>query len=886
MSVQKNFVVKNGLEVNTNLIFADTTINSVGIATTIADYTLHVNGGIGATDLYVSGVATAGAFYGDGSNLTFSGPLSLTGLVVSGVSTLGVTTATDVTLQNLYVSGIGTIFNSSITNLTGTSGTITTLNVTNGFVTNLTGTSGTITDLNVTNGSVTNLTGTIGTIGSVQISSGIITASSGIVTYYGDGSNLTGIATVGGGTTLGITTITQLNVTGVTSLTSLTVSGISTFGNIVLNPVGIITASSGIVTYYGDGQYLQNILSGVGVATESGLVGTGATILDFRGAGISTVTVASGIATINITGGGGGGGGAIGIGSTFPGTPASLDPAPSGGDLFFHIDYGRTFIYYDEVELGIGATAVWVDSAPFNQGGLYVNKYGDNMFAGLGVTVGTLTNPSIYFNGYTNSGFYSPSANEFGVVVSGTERLNVNAGGVNVTGVVTATSFSGDGSELTGVGIGTDGSVNTSGIITASAFVGDGSGLTNLPSSEFSDGFIPEDEKLISIDTTLNNSQSNISFAEDLVIGAGVTFTVSTGTTVRMDALGVIDSSSITSNVVAVTEDLDIPNGTTSQRVSTPVAGSFRYNNQYEMLEVYTGSQWLQVVASSIIGRGVFGGASNPNSNTIDYITISTTGNASDFGDLTGIRRSLSACSSSTRGVFGGGYSTTNVIDYITISTIGIVADFGDLTVARGFLAACSSSTRGVFGGGATPSNVNTIDYITIATTGNATDFGDLTGIRKSLSACSSSTRGVFGGGLTPGNTNVIDYITIATTGNATDFGDLTITKNLLAACSSSTRGVFGGGNDGPSNSNVIDYITIATTGNATDFGDLTQSRTSLGACSSSTRGVFGGGYGPSPTNTMDYITIATVGNATDFGDLTVSRAQLSACSNSHGGLS
>jgi len=398
MAIQKNFVVKNGLEVNDNLIFADTTINSVGIATTIANYTLHVNGGIGATDLYVSGIATANAFYGDGSNLTFSGPLSLPGLVVSGVSTLGVTTATDLTLQNLYVSGIGTINSGFITNFTGVAGTITTLSVTNGSVTNLTGTAGTITTLSVTNGSVTNLTGTAATIGVVQISS------------------------------------------------------------------GIVTASSGIVTYYGDGQYLQNILSGVGVATEGGTVGTGATILDFRGAGISTVTVASGIATINITGGGGGGGGAIGIGSTFPGTPASLDPAPSSGDLFFHIDYGRTFLYYDEVALGIGATAVWIDSAPFNQGGLYVNKYGDNMYAGLGVTIGTLTNPSVYFNGYTNSGFYSPAANEFGVVVSGTEKLNVNAGGINITGVATATTLSSTNLNST--------NVNVTGVVTATSFKG------------------------------------------------------------------------------------------------------------------------------------------------------------------------------------------------------------------------------------------------------------------------------------------------------------------------------------------------------------------------------------------------------------------------------
>jgi len=112
MSIQKNFVVKNGLEVNDNLIFADTTINSVGIATTIANYTLHVNGGIGATDLYVSGIATASAFYGDGSNLTFSGPLSLPGLVVSGVSTLGtVTISSGIVTSN---SGVVTYYGDGV----------------------------------------------------------------------------------------------------------------------------------------------------------------------------------------------------------------------------------------------------------------------------------------------------------------------------------------------------------------------------------------------------------------------------------------------------------------------------------------------------------------------------------------------------------------------------------------------------------------------------------------------------------------------------------------------------------------------------------------------------------------------------------------------------
>jgi hypothetical protein len=68
-----------------------------------------------------------------------------------------------------------------------------------------------------------------------------------------------------------------------------------------LSVVGVVTASA----FYGDGSNLSNIISGVGIATAGGTVGTGATILDFRGSGISTVTVSSGIATINIEGGGG-----------------------------------------------------------------------------------------------------------------------------------------------------------------------------------------------------------------------------------------------------------------------------------------------------------------------------------------------------------------------------------------------------------------------------------------------------------------------------------------------------------------------------------------------------------------------------------------------------
>ena len=68
-------------------------------------------------------------------------------------------------------------------------------------------------------------------------------------------------------------------------------------------------------------------------------------------------------------------------------------------------------------------------------------------------------------------------------------------------------------------------------------------------------------------------------------------------------------------------------------------------------------------------GRGVFGGGGDTPIDVMEYITISSTGNTTDFGDLTLSRNSLSATSngSNDRGVFAGGGGYSNVIDYITI---------------------------------------------------------------------------------------------------------------------------------------------------------------------------------------------------------------------------
>ena len=333
-------------------------------------------------------------------------------------------------------------------------------------------------------------------------------------------------------------------------------------------------------------------------------------------------------------------------------------------------------------------------------------------------------------------------------------------------------------------------------------------------------------------------------------------------------------------------------------------SGAMRFNSDSQKLEYWNGSAWFQVHTATPNlasagdrqpgARGLFGGGYAPGSvNTIDYINISSTGNAQDFGDLITAQSFNSSCSSSTRGLFSGSFPLSNTIEYVTISSTGNAQDFGDLTTPVESNTGTSNSTRGIFAGGIYNGplglqSYNTIDFITISSTGNAQDFGDLVDRYRQVGACASSTRGVFAGGRfqspTTFDVNVIQYITIATTGNAQDFGDLN--KNVMqqGGCSNSTRGLFGGGFISPTYTNDIDYIIISTLGNSQNFGDLSVSR-SPSSCSSSTRGIWAGGVSIGNTNTIDYVTILTQGNAVDFGDLTQARHGLSACSNAHGGL-
>jgi hypothetical protein len=169
-----------------------------------------------------------------------------------------------------------------------------------------------------------------------------------------------------------------------------------------------------------------------------------------------------------------------------------------------------------------------------------------------------------------------------------------------------------------------------------------------------------------------------------------------------------------------------------------------------------TSGKYLGAACSSTT-RGILSGGTasftgTTAQNIIEFITIANTGNATDFGDLSIKHYNMGGLSSNTRGVFAGGLKpqpnqmlTANTIEFITISSAGNVTDFGDLTNPEGearsnpVRGTSGSNGRGIFIIGQSTSE--SIDSITISSTGNSIDFGDSTSA-PGLGAVTSGSHG------------------------------------------------------------------------------------------------------------------------------------------------
>ena len=237
MAINKNFVIKNGVEVNTNLIVGDSTLNKVGIATTVPGYTLHVGvgggarGGIGATDITVSGIATIGVANSTSAALSVTGISTFDGLIDANGGVSARTAAVqDLTAERVVLAGTGGELEDSA-NLTFDGSTLTVsgdLDPTNVSIASTLQVAGVATFLSGT------LVSGIGTFESDVDVEGTVTVGTGITLQPHGGASFAGIVTVGG----------DLNVTGDYSVDeisarNLSLTGIATIGTgVTLQPHG------------------------------------------------------------------------------------------------------------------------------------------------------------------------------------------------------------------------------------------------------------------------------------------------------------------------------------------------------------------------------------------------------------------------------------------------------------------------------------------------------------------------------------------------------------------------------------------------------------------------------------------------------------------------
>ena len=379
MAVNKNFVVKNGLEVNTKLIRADATNNKVGIGTSVPNYELHVNGGIGATDVHVSGMTTiltelnvglggtvltvlgtGDQFVGINTaspqfRLDVRAPVS-TGqtalyvygdMRVTGDIELDDINLDDATIQNLTVTEALNVSNSGLSTFSGrvdfndsvdiednlivaglatvTKDLTVSSNAIVAGLTTLTGAATLSSTLGVT-GAAT-LSSTLGVTGSATLSDNLIVAGlstfSGITTF----SHRVGVTTdlvVDGNTTLtGLTTITgAIDANGGANIAGGLVANSAAVSDLTNNRVVIAGASGELeddsnFTFDGSTLALGKNLNATGVSTITRLEGT-----DVNVSGV--VTAASFV-----------GGGQIGVRSegTFIGTGVTMVDFKSSNEL-------------------------------------------------------------------------------------------------------------------------------------------------------------------------------------------------------------------------------------------------------------------------------------------------------------------------------------------------------------------------------------------------------------------------------------------------------------------------------------------------------------------------------------------------------------------------
>ena len=469
---------------------------------------------------------------------------------------------------------------------------------------------------------------------------------------------------------------------GQSNLTDLSVSGVSTLGTLQVSS-GVATASSGIITYYGDGSNLTGVVESIGVSSDSSFVGSGVTIINFIGGDDVSVTVEKSGTSANVT---------INADPNLDLTNVVVTGIATIGIITDTVSIGVTNVYaenlYGDASNVTGITTSVLGGTNINVDGVTgivtvnlddtINITGANI-SGVG-TIATADVTNLTASGVSTLGTVQISSDVFVTGLSTfASNVDVNAS-VDISSNLTVDGLS-DLDELNVAGIATFASdldvnasvdisnnLNVAGVVTATTFSGNGSALTGLPVGSIG---------IQSAGTIIGTAVTTLNF-----IGAGNTFKI-TGTTVDISIDSAAGGGGVASTITVTDESTDT---TCFPIFSTEATGD---------INPKTGSNLNFNSANGTLTATTFSGSgasltSIPNS-ALDNSTISGVSLGSNLGTLT---MNVSGTGLSGSDTYDGSANTTftvtsNATNSNTASTI--VARDGSGNFSAGTITATLS---------------------------------------------------------------------------------------------------------------------------------------------------------------------------------------------------
>jgi len=571
MAVDKSFVVKNGLEVNSDLIVADASSKKVGIASTGPRSTLDVRGGIAATDINITGVATIATLEAS------AGDVNLGNLNVTGFSTFG-----GVSVDQLTVTGFTTFADISYDEISGRNLTLTGIATVPTFV-GLTSFNDGITVTGIS--TITSLDSTdVNVSGTATIATADITTLSNTPTFSG-GANISGV-------------VTAAQFVGAGQI------GIGT-------SLGLVGYGVSFLEFRGPGFTTAQFNSAVGIVT-----------LSFQGGGGS----GGGSASIGV-------GSTPGDAFTGIVTAGNLWYNTGLGRLFIYYQDDNSAQWVDAAPFNVGIITQ-LTSVAFSTGtvaapslsfgndsntGFFAPADGSVAYSSNGVGIVTFNSTGVlattYFGDGSNlTGIDATSLKDDG----GNVKAQANPNGVVITGVATATSFEGDGSNLTNLpaGLGTALSSDNTSPLNKIYYTDQVLGVASTITID------PPDTAIVAY---TQYAEIEVSEDADLIVGDGDEFVpniLGIGTTQTLPALGK-SGGRVRADNFADAAGTGAPEFTAGLRVTgvlTATSASFTGNvtiggtltyqdvENIDSIGIITAQQGIQVLANGldITGVGTF----------------------------------------------------------------------------------------------------------------------------------------------------------------------------------------------------------------------------------------------------------------------------------------